>query len=64
MREIMRQRGDFFVAEGIGDIRHRGAGAAGSYARLVFVQRLDQKFLALAGETGDRLGARERIAMA
>jgi hypothetical protein len=32
MREIMRQRGDFLFAQGVGDIGHGGAGAAGSRA--------------------------------
>jgi hypothetical protein len=32
MREIVRQRLDFLIAEGIGDISHRRTGAAGSDA--------------------------------
>ncbi len=32
MRQIMRQRFDLFLAQGIGDIRHRGLAAAGSHA--------------------------------
>ena len=64
MREIMRQRGDFLVAQGIGDIRHRGPGAAGSHARFVVVQRLDQIFLALAGDAGDGFGAGKRVGVA
>ena len=55
MREIMRQRGDLFLAQGIGDVGHRSPRAAGSRARFVVVQRLDQIFLALAGKTGDGL---------
>ena len=64
MREIMRQRGDFFVAEGVGDFRHRRPGAAGSHARFIIVQRLDQVFLALAGEAGNGLGSGKRIGVA
>ena len=64
MREIMRQRGDLFVAEGIGDIGHGRAGAAGSHARFVIVQRLDQIFLALPSEPGHRFRARVCIGMA
>ena len=57
MREIVRQRFDLFFAERKGDIRHRRHGATGSYARFVIAQRLDEIFLALACDTGDRLGA-------
>jgi hypothetical protein len=32
MRQIMRERFDFLVAQGIGDIGHGGAGAAGPHA--------------------------------
>ena len=56
MREIVRQRFDLFFAERKGDIRHRRHGAAGSHACLVIAQRLDEIFLALAGDAGDRLG--------
>ena len=57
MREIMRERLDLFLAEGKGDIRHRRHAAAGPHARFVIVQRLDEIFLALAGDAGNRLGA-------
>src|SRR5436305_6169988 len=56
MRQVMRKRGDFLLAEGICDIGHRRAGAPGPDARLVVVERLDQIFLALAGEPGNRFG--------
>ncbi len=55
MREIMRERVDFLLAQGIGDIGHRRHGAAGAHARFVVVQRLDQIFLALAGDARNRL---------
>src|SRR5450631_798723 len=50
MRQIVRERVDFLIAEGKGDVRHRRAGAADPLARLVVMQRLDQIFLALAGQ--------------
>jgi IS30 family transposase len=59
MREVMRQRFDFLVAQRIRDIRHRSAGAAGARAGLVVMQRLDQIFLALAGDAGN--GFRSRV---
>src|SRR5260370_30263021 len=37
MREIMRECFDFLVAQGIGDVRHRRSGAAGSNAGFVVV---------------------------
>ena len=64
MREIMRERLDFLVAEGIGDIRHRRPGAAGSHARFVVVQRLDQIFLALAGEPATAFVPAKRVGVA
>ena len=57
MREIMRERVDLFFAERKGDIGHRRLAAAGAHAGLVVVQRLQQIFLALAGDARDRLGA-------
>ena len=60
----MRERLDLFLAERIGDIRHRRHGAAGPRARLVLAQRLHEIFLALAGDAGDRLGAGVAIGMA
>src|SRR5258705_9726897 len=64
MREVMRQRFDLFLAQGVGHIRHRRHGAAGSYARLVVTQSLDEVFLALAGDAGDGLGTGIGIGMA
>jgi len=64
MREVVRQRGDFLFAEGIGDIRHRRPSAAGTHARFVVVQRLHQIFLALTGNTRHRLGSGECVGMA
>ena len=64
MREIVRQGFDFLFAQGIGDIRHRRHAAAGSHARLVIMQRLEQVFLALAGNAGDGLGAGKGIGVA
>ena len=61
MREVMRQRSDFFLAEGIGDIGHRGHAAARSHARFVIMQSLEQIFLALAGNAGDSFGAGKGI---
>src|SRR3977135_628325 len=64
MREIMRQCFDFLLAQGIGDIRHRRHAAAGSRARLVIMQLLEQIFLALARNAGDGLGAGKCIGVA
>jgi hypothetical protein len=64
MREIVRQRGDFLVAEGIGHVSHRRSGAAGPNTRFVVVQSLQQIFLALAGDAGDRLRSRKCIGVA
>src|ERR1700676_1727454 len=64
MREIMRERGDFFFAQGIGDLRHRRHAAPRSHARLVVAQRLEQVILALAGETGHRFRSRIGIGVA
>jgi hypothetical protein len=61
MREIMRQGVDFLFAQRIGDIRHRRHAAAGSHARLVVMQRLEQVFLALARNAGN--GFRSRISI-
>ncbi len=57
MREIMRERLDLFLAEGKGDIGHRRHGAAGPHAGFIVAQRLNEIFLALAGDAGNRLGA-------
>ena len=64
MRQIMRERLDLFFAQGIGDVGHRRLAAAGPHARFVVVQRLQQIFLALAGDARDRLGAGEVIGVA
>ena len=64
MREIMRERGDFLFAQGVGDVGHRRPGAAGSHARFVVMQRLDQIFLALAGEPRHRLRSRIAVGVA
>ena len=64
MRQIMRERRDLLFAQGIGDIRHRGLAAAGAHAGFVVVQRLEQIFLALAGDAGDRLGAGVAVGVA
>ena len=64
MRQIMRNGRDLLVAHVIGDVDHRGDAAADALPRLVVVQRLDQIFLALAGQPRDSLGAGEAIGMA
>ena len=63
MREIMGERGDLLLAQGIGDVGHDGLGAD-ALAVLEIMQRLDEIFLALAGETRDGLGAGEAVGMA
>ena len=60
----MRERFDLFLAEGKGDIGHRRHRTASPHARFVIPQRLHQIFLALAGDAGDRLGARIGICVA
>ena len=54
MREIVRERLDLFLAEGVGHIRHCRHRTAGPHARFVIVQRLHEVLLALA----DRFGVR------
>src|SRR5258705_4859 len=54
MREVMRERGDLFFAQGIGDLGHRRLAAAGPQACFVVVQRLDQIILALTGDARHR----------
>src|SRR5439155_24402937 len=63
MREVMRERGDLFFAQGISHVGHRCSAPAGSLARLVVMQRLDQIFLALAGQAANRLGSPIRISV-
>src|SRR6516225_3429580 len=64
MREIMSERGDFLLAQRIGDISHRGDAATDPQSRFVIMQRLQKIFLALAGEAGNSLGAGEAVGMA
>src|SRR5438874_12286747 len=56
IREVMRERGDLFFAQGVGDVGHGGAGTADALTRFVVVQRLHEIFLALSGEPRDCLG--------
>ena len=60
----MRERFDFLVAEGIGDIGHRRTCAAGTDARFIVVQRFHQIFLALAGKACHGLGSGEAVGVA
>src|SRR5689334_1540008 len=61
MRQVMRERGDLLLAEGIGDISHRRLPAADALAGFVVVQRLDEVFLALARDACNGLGAGEGV---
>src|SRR3954468_17736143 len=57
MREVVRQRDDLFLAERIGDFRHRCHAAAGADAGFIIPQGLEQIVLALACDARHRLGA-------
>ena len=64
MRKIVRERGDFFFAQGIRDVGHCRYATANPQVRLVVMQRLDEVFFALAGETRDRFRSGECITVA